>query len=145
MERVNAVSFKEKSTIVLLAVFVIVYGAYFAVVLTEASSTPVDEIEYQGLLIGMVIVLVVLIAAGHIVIAIASPEEADLEDERDKLIELRGDRAGGIVVTIGALGGLALAMGEAEWFWIAQVLLAGIVGGEVVKFTLMLVTYRRAA
>ena len=138
-------SFKEKSTVVLLAVFVIVYGAYFAIVLTEAASTPAGQIEYQGLLVGMVIVLVILIAAGHIVIAVASPEEADLEDERDKLIELRGDRAGGIVVTIGALVGLALAMAEAEWFWIAQVLLAGIVVGEVLKFSLMLVTYRRAA
>jgi hypothetical protein len=62
----------------------------------------------------MIGVLVGATVVAQILIAIATPSEAEQVDERDRLIALRGDRIAGWVVTIGAVGGLVLAMIEAD-------------------------------
>ena len=136
-------SFKAKTTAVMLAVLLIVYGWYFLQVLLEASSTPVEDIAYQGLLFGMVVVLVILSIVGVSIIAILGRRDGDAEDERDQAIEMRGDQIGGYVLAVGVLGAMGLAMVEGAYFWIAHLLLAALVLGEVVKAGVMLRAYRR--
>jgi hypothetical protein len=137
-------SFREKSTAVILIGYLAVYSWYFARVVEAARSGPIAEIDYQGLLIVMVGVLVVATIVAQILIAVLAPSEAEQVDERDRLIGLRGDRIAGWVVTIGALAGLGLAMIEADSFWIAHALLAGLVLAEILKAIAMLVNYRRS-
>ncbi len=138
------VSYREKSTVVILIGYLAVYSWYFARVVEAARSGPIAEIDYQGLLIVMVGVLVVATIVAQILIAVLAPSEAEQVDERDRLIGLRGDRVAGWAVTIGALAGLGLAMIEADSFWIAHALLAGLVLAEILKSVAMLVNYRRS-
>jgi len=137
-------SYREKTTAVILIGYLAAYTWYFARVVEAARSGPIAEIDYQGLLIVMVGVLVAATVVAQVLIAIASPSEAEQVDERDRMIALRGDRIAGWVVTIGALGGLGLAMIEADSFWIAHALLAGLVLAEILKAIAMLVNYRRS-
>lgn len=136
-------SFKGATTAVMLVVLSIVYGWYFAQVLSEAASTPVADIDYQGLLLVMVVMFVILFTVGISIVAALRRREADEEDERDRLIQLRGDQVAGYVLVFGALAGMGLAMVEAQSFWIAHALLAGLVLSELVKGVVMLVAYRR--
>jgi fatty acid desaturase len=92
----------------------------------------------------MVVVLVVATVVAQVLIAVLKPAEAEQIDERDRVIALRGDRVAGWIVTIGALAGLGLAMIEADSFWIAHALVAGLVLAEIFKAIAMLVNYRRS-
>lgn len=136
-------SFKGAVTAIMLVVLAIVYGWYFAQVLTEANSTPVGEIDYQGTLLVMVVILVILSVVGISILAALRNREADTTDERDRLIEMRGDQVGSYALVVAALVAMGVAMLEGEYFWIAHVLLAGLVLSEIVKAVVMVVAYRR--
>jgi len=137
-------SFKARTTAVMLVVVLIVYGWYFAQVLLDAASTPVDEIPYQGLLFATVVILVILFTIGVAVMAALARREANEdEDERDRLIEMRGAQVSSYVLLVAVLVAMALAMVEGEQFWIAQLLMAGLVLSEVAKSVVMLARYRR--
>ena len=136
-------SFKEKSTAAMLAVMVAVYGWYFARIMAQASDGAVDSIVYKPLLIGLVVLLVVGAIVAHIVIVAFSPNASDEEDERDRLIEMRADQISSYVLAVGTIGGLWLVLVDAEAFWIAHALVAGLFVSEVVKNSIMLVAYRR--
>lgn len=135
-------SFQARSTLVSVLVFLGVYGWYFGRVFSAAQAGPVEAIDYQPLLLVMVGVLVALAVATHIVLAVMSPKGADQTDERDRLIELRGEQKGSLVLSVFVLGALALAMLEREPFWIAHTLLGGLVLAEVVKGAFKLLDYR---
>jgi len=136
-------SFKARTTAVMLVAMAVVYGWYFFHVLSAAANTPVADIDYQALLLVMGVILVVFMAAGVTVVAVVDRRESDQEDERDKLIEMRGDQVYGYVLAMGALAAMGLAMIEAELFWIAHLLLAALVLGELAKSLVMLLAYRR--
>ena len=138
-------SFRERSTVLMLAVLLGVYGWYFIHIYRLARISEVNEISYQPLLLVMVLVLVALSAIGHIVIAMLPSYEGDQSDERDTLISLKGERVGGIVLALGTLSGLFLAMAEFPAFWIAHALLAGLVLAELISGAVKLISYRRMA
>jgi hypothetical protein len=136
-------SFREKSTWVLLALTLVVYGWYFATTLGEALGSATPPVVDNVRLFGTVVVMVVLSIVAHIVIAILSPKEADAADERDRLIELRGDQRGGFLMTVALFSTMGLAMTGASVFWIAHGALAGLVVSELVKAVSKLIDYRR--
>lgn len=136
-------SFKAKTTALMLVALTIVYGWYFIQLLPEIAGTPVAEIGYQGAMFATVVLFVILFVAGMIVLAVVDRHQADDEDERDRLIERRGDQVGGYVLAVAALAGMGLAMVEGAYFWIANALLAGLVLSELVKGIVMLAAYRR--
>jgi len=90
-----------------------------------------------------VVVLVVLAAATHIVLAVSDPKGADQSDVRDKEINRFGEYVGGYVLGVGALVVLWLAMIEADYFWIANVMLLALVLSELVSGVTRIVAYRR--
>ena len=137
-------SFPEKSTWVMLVVVALVYGTYFLVVLGDVAAVPgVRDIAYRGMMLATVLVLTLLAAGTHIVMAIASPLEADMTDERDREINRFGEYIGGFVLVVAVLMGLGLTMFEVDHFWIANALLAGLVLSELVAGATKLVLYRR--
>lgn len=137
-------SFQGKSTALMLAIIVGVYGWYFVTVARWASDSPVTEIAYQPLMLATVVVLIVLAVGGHILLAVIPPYAGRQPDERDRLIEARGESIGGVVLGAGAVGGIFLAMAEFEYFWIANTILLGLVLSEVVAGSTKLFLYRRA-
>ena len=126
-------SFQAKSNLVMFVIIAVVYGLYFAVVLSWAQSTSVEDISYQPLLVLTVVPVVVLAIIAHILLAIVRPSEAGQSDERDRLIDLRGESIGGVVLAVVVFGAIFLAMAEAHQFWLAQTLVAGIVVAQLAK------------
>lgn len=136
-------SFQAKSTIVMLAALVVAYGWYGIQILRLVGDSPVETVNYQPLMLIVVVPLVAIATIGHIVISAANPSEADSSDERDREITRRGAVIGGWIVSIGAISALFAAMAEVSHFWIAHVLLAGLVLAELIDWSWRLVLYRR--
>ncbi|WP_125184546.1 hypothetical protein [Hyphobacterium indicum] len=142
-------SFHEKSNALMLGAIVLVYGVYFALVLGApllsgaGYNTEIGLPISNVLMIGTVIALVAIAIFGHIVIALLNHKEAGSEDERDKLIEMRGDQRGGLVLGFFAVGAMGLAMIATSHFWIVNTILGGLVAAEIVKAVSKLIDYRR--
>lgn len=137
-------SFQGKSTALMLAIVVGVYGWYFITVARWASDTPVAEIAYQSLMGVTVLALIVLAIGGHILLAMFPPYRARQADERDRFIEVKGESIGGGVLGTGAVAAIFLAMAEVDYFWIANTILLGLVLSEVVAGVAKLIFYRRS-
>ncbi|HWL42347.1 MAG TPA: hypothetical protein VNQ73_05340 [Ilumatobacter sp.] len=135
--------FQEKSAIVMTAILIVVYGAYFALLGLLLGRLPADEIPYQPLLIVAVVPLAVLAAFSHIILALLNPKEANANDERDRLITLRAERIGGYILAVGVFTGITLAMVEVAWLYIANALMLAWVLAEVTEGTTKVVLYRR--
>ena len=143
-------SFHEKSNAVMLGIMALVAVLYVMLVSDQLRGVPADavgEVRYITTLGFAVGVFVVLAVVAHILIVAFSVrtdgDEDDVADERDHLIDLRGERRGGFVLHVGVLAALMLALRGGEPFWIAHALLAGLVLAEMVKATSKLVDYRR--
>lgn len=107
---------------------------------------------FTGLGVAAVAMLVVLQVVGHIVAAVISKPED--EDERDRLIGLRSDQVGGIVLNIGVIStvGHILAAGFfdqpsvvalASPFGILNMLVASMVIAEICACLTRVWLYRR--
>ena len=82
----------------------LVYGWYFWTVLPLARAGAGGWFHYAKLLQGTIITVVVLQVVLTIAVAIFSPREAQAaEDEREKLIALKGTRTAYFVLVTGAL------------------------------------------
>lgn len=147
-------AFEEKLTWVGAAVTLVVSGAYFYIVLGQLAATPASDIAYQRPLLialGASIVLTIVGAIGAAIGTAVSAEitgngsvdDIDRKDERDVLINRRGELIGNYVSSFGMLGVLALTMLEYDYFWIANALYLAFVVGSLVGSTVKLVAYRR--
>lgn len=136
-------SFQEKSTLAVLVAFVAIFGWYFASVIQQAGFGDVSGFEYQGPLLVMAALFVVLVVVAHVLLAVADPSGADESDERDRLIDRTGEYLGGFALGTGSLVALGLAMAEVKHFYIAHAILAALVLSEVVAGVSKLIMYRR--
>lgn len=91
----------------------------------------------------MLAVTVLAIIAHAVIALVLAPSEAGTTDERDQVVDLRGEWLGGFVLAAGIICGLALTIFEIHVFWIAQVLLGSLVLSEIVKDARTLVLYRQ--
>ena len=141
-------NFHEKSNMAMLAIMIVVYGIYFGQALLSIVSAGVPPAEALAATNALMVVTVgavtVLAIIAHIIIAVLAPSEADdARDERDNLMEMRGDQRGGVVMTIFALGALLIAMLDMPAYLIANTVLAGLVASEIVKGVSKMIGYRR--
>lgn len=134
-------TFREKIAAVTLVALVVVYGGYFARAMTWAPDTPIPAID--GALIRTVVSLVILLIVFHIVVGALHDGKADEEDERDRLIELIGDRNGGVVIGFGAVSAMIMLLAQLPPVQVIHVLLGAMVLGEIVKIVTQLWLYRR--
>jgi hypothetical protein len=153
-----AMSFEEKVTWVSGAVTLVVAGWYLWVVGGALGRLPVEEIAYQRSLLVALGAMIVLTIAGTIAVAIGtavasaigveltgkgSTDDIDRKDERDAVIDARGDRFAYYVVSALMIGALAMAMLEMPHFWIANAMFAAFVVAGLVGTAVKLVAYRR--
>lgn len=93
--------FEEKSAWAVLGSTVLVWGAYFVLAAMLPVPSEVRPFPMFFLFIAAVTVQVVILTVAHIGMAIrAQPGPVD---ERDRLIELKADRNGGWVLSVGAM------------------------------------------
>ena len=137
-------SYEEKGTWLYLVIAVVGYIVYLSLVLPEVvSGTPVEDVDYVPIMLwtigGAIVAGIVL----RILVEIVFPSESTKGDVRDKEIDRLGTRVGSSFVVIGALGALVLAMLEADWFWIANVIYLCFVLSALLESITRLVAYRR--
>ncbi|HTJ45223.1 MAG TPA: hypothetical protein VL463_24120 [Kofleriaceae bacterium] len=137
MSSEHDVGFQEKSLWITLFANVLVYAYYFWRVLAIGRDP-----ARVGVLFGQtVIALIVIMAAGHIVLAVRQKPER--KDERDRTIAMRASRNAFYVLSTGAWAALGVAAMSFEPFWIAHAILGAIVLAEVTRTGSQLVYYRR--
>ncbi|MDO8309244.1 MAG: hypothetical protein Q7V58_12920 [Actinomycetota bacterium] len=135
--------FEEKNQWAYGAITVVAFTVYASVILSRAQDTPLTDVPYVWPMLATISAAILAAILASIAIAIASPKEAGKKDERDKEINRRGEYIGQGFVVVGAVGALLLAMLEADYFWIANVVYLCFVLSAVVSTTAKLVAYRR--
>ena len=139
-----SMSFQEKSLWVSLAGLLLAFGGYFYSAYMMVLPTPAakDVLPQQaGLFIAATVVLVVLLVAGHVVIALL--DRSTETDERDRSIELRGGRYGSYVLATGVFFALCTSLMTEGNAVMAHVLLGSWVLAQGVEIISQLVMYRR--
>lgn len=137
-------SYEEKGTWVYLVVAVVGYTVYLSLVLPQvAAGVAVEDVDYVPVMLwtigGAIVATIVL----RILVEIVFPSESTKGDVRDREIDRLGTRVGSSFVVIGALGALVLAMLEADWFWIANLIYLCFVLSALLESITRLVAYRR--
>ncbi|WP_435737864.1 hypothetical protein V5D56_04505 [Cellulosimicrobium sp. PMB13] len=138
-------SYEEKGTWVYLVVSVVVYAAYVGVILTRADGGPVADVAYVAPLLWSIAAAIVAGIVVRIVVEIVRPSESYRSDERDRELARRGVEVGWWGVVAGSLAALALALVEADHFWIANAVYLGFVLSAVLSSVTTIVAYRRGA
>jgi hypothetical protein len=155
-------SFKEKSIWGTLVAVTLVAVLYFWTVVQMLGAGAVDLVTLGKLAVGLTIFFIIVEIVFHSVLAMWSPRESEAgEDERDRLIELKGERVGGALLgtgvaftighialnaLIGSAPGVPPALTElvsSSHFVTANLLLFSLTVSEIGKYISQLVYYRR--
>lgn len=139
--------YAERNTWAQLIASVVATGVYLAVVLPQLGTVAVAQIDWVWPMIWTVLAAIVVSIVGSIVWGIIAgardPDEEHAADQRDREIELLGDRVGQAFLVIGGLAGLILAMLEAPGFWIGNAIFAGFFLSASLGGITRLIVYRR--
>lgn len=159
-------TFQEKIAWVSGLVTLAVASWYAWLVAGQIGQVPVEAIAYQRPLLFAVGAMILFTILGTIATAIATAiggaiggavraeirgeaqvdvvvDDIDRTDERDAVIDARGDRAAYYVSSALMIGVLALAMLERPHFWIANAMFAAFVVAGLVGNVVKLTIYRR--
>jgi len=60
-------TFKEKNTLTMTAILVLVFGWYFTLVLGQIARSPARDVAYTALMAGVVVLQVILAVVSHVV------------------------------------------------------------------------------
>ena len=136
-------SYEEKGQWVYLAATTIGYSAYLVVLLGSAGTTPLEEIDYQPILLWTIGIAIVGSIIGRIAIEIASPSDSHGEDVRDRDIGRFGEYRAGLVLGIGMVVPFIMALAEWDHFWIANAMYLVFTVQAIVGAVIKLIAYRR--
>ena len=148
-------SFQEKNitaSLVSFSLILVIFLISILVMVQGDNFTSTNVFRLWGIVIVLAIVLTILgTILMHIISAIIEaiktgeedPEIDDLEDERDKLIDLRGTKVTYIVSSIGVfLAMLTFALGQPPLVMFTLLIFAGVVA-QIIGDISRLVLYRR--
>lgn len=136
-------AFQEKRAWIMALVAIGGYAAYLAVVLGRAGGgTALADVPYVAPLLWSIGLSIAVSVALNVVIAVASPEDARIKDQRDKEIGRVGEYAGQSFLVIGAVAALALSMAEAGHFWISNAIYLGFALSAVLASVVKIAAYR---
>ncbi len=133
-------AWREKQAWLALSVMVVAYGVYFALVAGERRSMLAMLLLFGGVAIAQAVVMIV----GSIVLAVRAGKEAQARaDERDRAIDRRSARIAYFVLLIGMIMvGVVMPFSEQGWR-ISNAALLALVVAEVVRYGVVVVSYRR--
>jgi uncharacterized membrane protein len=142
-------SFHEKSAIGTLIALWLIGILYFRSVWELWHAGQLHPASMTGLATGLTILLVIVLAGYHILIAATTRSQQ--EDERDRMIAWRAGNISGVVLGIGVIsivghiliGGLVGGAFAESPMLIACALMAAVFIATVVELILTLVFYRR--
>lgn len=136
-------SYEEKGTWAYLVTSLAVWLGYVVVLARRADGGPLAEQPYVAPLLWAVGLSVAATVVGRVLMEVVRPSESHQVDVRDREVARLGDYVGGLVLSVLVVGVLALALVEADHFWIANAVYAAFVVQAVVSSAVKLVAYRR--
>jgi hypothetical protein len=144
-------SFREKSLWVMVAALTLA-AFFYGHAVAYVSHDQFEAVPWRAMTVNApmvvmfhiaVAVLVAFAIAGHLVIALF--DQRTNEDERDRLIALKGARVGGFVLAVGVFLSLWLAVATTGNFWFTQILLGFWVLAQLTDYTVQLKLHKRDA
>ncbi|WP_330270702.1 hypothetical protein OG205_26180 [Lentzea sp. NBC_00516] len=136
-------AFEEKRAWALAVIAVAGYAVYVVLVLTGAAGRSLVEAPYISAMLWTISLGIVAGIVSGIWFGIASRGDGLQADERDREIGRIGDGIGQSFVVIGGMSAMALAMLEAPYFWIANVLYLCFVLSAVLGSLAKIMFYQR--
>jgi hypothetical protein len=136
-------AFEEKQAWALAVIALAGYAVYVVLVLTGMDGRPLAGSPYVGAMLWTISAGIVAGIASGIWFGIQSRGDGLQADERDREIARLGDHVGQSFVVIGGVSAMALAMFEAPYFWIANVLYLCFVLSAVLGSLAKIALYRR--
>ena len=147
-------SFSEKSAWGLLIGLLIVSAFYFPKAFTVAGigSSPASAVALVALIGVGTVVLVVIEVAYHTVVALGSPRNARV-DERDRLIDLKAERNGSLVLGLSLFYLIGWVLVRSIWpvddapgaLAVVVFIMLAITLAEIAKLASQIWFYRRGA
>ena len=134
---------EERRSWTYLAVAVVAYGVYLAIILSRAASAPLFDVDYVSTMLWTIAIAIVVGIVLNIVQGIFTPRREQTKDVRDREIELLGEHVGQAFLVIGGVAALLLAIIEADHFYIANVVYLCFVLSAVVGSVAKVIVYRR--
>jgi len=138
-------SYREKRAWLMLAAMAVTFGPYFAIA-SRTNIVGLPNLHQLALFATTVLVQVVLLIAGHIVLAIREPKDTRMPpDERDRAIERRSLGLAYYALIWGFfLVGCVMPFTSQGWA-IVNAALFMIVLAEIVHYGVVVWSYRRQA
>ncbi len=133
--------YEEKAAWLQGIVSVLGYGVYVVIIVSRIGGGALVDVPYVDAMLWTIGSAIAAGIIGGIFVAIGSRGRTQ-KDQRDRQIYRYGEYAGQSFVVIGALGALILAMVEAEWFWIANVVYLCFVLSAILGWIVKAVAYR---
>ena len=134
---------EERRSWAFLVVAVVAYGVYLATVLAGAASAPLVDVDYVPAMLWSIGSAIVAGMVLGIVLGIFTPRRDQPKDVRDRDIAQLGDRVGQSFLVVGGVAVLLLAITEAPYFYIANVVYLCFVLSAVLGSVTRVVVYRR--
>ncbi len=140
-------SYEERGQWVYIVANVLTFGAYAAIVLGQAGSVPLTELDYVPTMLWVIGIAIALTIVGRIAMEIAvemaSPGDSHQGDVRDRDIGRLGEYFSGTLLGVCMVVPFALALAELDHFWIANAMYAAFALSALVGAAVKLVAYRR--
>jgi hypothetical protein len=136
-------AYEEKRAWIYAVTSVVAYALYAVIVLGRAGDTPLTQVRYVTTLLWTVGLAIAVQIVLNIAVSARSPRDRDKKDQRDREIGRFGEHIGQSLVVLGGVAALVLAMLEADYFWIANVLYLGFTLSAVLSSVAKLFAYRR--
>jgi hypothetical protein len=136
-------SYEEKGIWVYLVTSAAGYLVYLAIIAGRVASTPVTAVSYVPVLLWTAGAAILASVIGRTLVETARPSDSRRTDVRDREIARSGEFSSRWFVVAGAAAGLAMALAQWDYFWIANVIYLGFVLWAVAGSALKLAAYRR--
>jgi hypothetical protein len=137
-------SFREKIAWLSLTAMVVAYGVYFTLISPAFLPAGASTGYFLALLGGILTVQAVLVTIASIVLAIQTGRDANAPaDERERAIARRGAAIAYFVLMVGIIVvGCVMPFSAGGWHIVNAALLA-LVASEIVRYGVIVVSYRR--
>jgi len=140
---IRRMAYEEKRAWIYAAASVVAYAFYAAIVLSRAGDTSLTQVHYVTTMLWTIGLSIAVQIVLSIAVSVASPRDRDKRDQRDREIGRFGEHIGQSLVVLGGVAALVLAMLEADYFWIANVLFLCFTLSAVLSSVAKIVAYRR--
>jgi hypothetical protein len=140
-------AYEERNIWASLIVGVIGVAIYTVIVLQQAASRPVAEIDWVPVMLwtigGSIVVAILISIVWGILAGMRDPDGVGKSDQRDRDIAHMSTRVGQAFLVIAGLGVIVECAFTLDWFWIANTMFYGFALSSIVGGVASVVAYRR--